>query len=672
MNKNFYKRGLSGKTGIIISLLILAFISQGQYFGHVFDDDNPNIEQPTLESYLNSRNNSSPNIPSTVTIDGYDNFDIGIDNWEQNATSNPDQPLWLFFGANASPQNARISTNGGLNWILNNPNYHSSTCCDPWTTYTGSGVLIYASGVTGQYVYRSTNNGLNWGPAILSVVGNDRNHVSAEYTGTGPYANYVYAGITPGNFGRSTDAGLTWTTTFTPSNTQPGCYIAVGPNDTINGGCVIYVTNTGSTSSRTYNFYRSTDGGSTFTLRSSQNFVGWVGSLNTAGRFVINNARTAPHPKIAMDNSNGPYRGRLYLVYATNDPPGNGNKPDVWLRYSTDQGSTWSAGVRINDNENPTASDQWFPEISCVRETGRLYIHWYDDRNDPVNYGVDVYATYTDDGGQTFKPNQRMTNTTFLYPRPVCSANTNCYRGDYTSITGNQDAAFSVWGDHRSGNALNMGGYFPDFAMKVTPAADTLKGLSDSSFHYVSIPGVKLWDKTTKFSVTISPAPASGLITMTLLNRTSNIIKDSLTAYPDSLRLRIVTSGGVTSGNYTVSVQGNGRNGTPVHVRNIIITVTNPVGISSNNTVLSYDLQQNYPNPFNPVTNLEFGVSNLGFVSLKVYDVQGKEVKTLVNEIKPAGNYKVEFNGSNFASGVYFYKLKAGNFSAVKRMFLVK
>ncbi|MBK8552093.1 MAG: exo-alpha-sialidase [Ignavibacteria bacterium] len=193
---------------------------------------------------------------------------------------------------------------------------------------------------------------------------------------------------------------------------------------------------------------------------SSQNFVGWVGTLNTAGRFVINGARTAPHPKIAMDNSNGPYRGRLYLVYATNDPPGNGNKPDVWLRYSTNQGANWSAAARINDNPNPTASDQWFPEISCERETGRLYIHWYDDRNNPAGYGVDVYATYTEDGGQTFKPNQRLTNVTFSYPNPPCSPNTNCYRGDYTSITGNKDVAFSIWGDHRNGNALNMGSFF--------------------------------------------------------------------------------------------------------------------------------------------------------------------------------------------------------------------
>ena len=85
-----------------------------------------------------------------------------------------------------------------------------------------------------------------------------------------------------------------------------------------------------------------------------------------------------------------------------------------------------------------------------------------------------------------------------------------------------------------------------------------------------------------------------------------------------------------------------------------------------------FELSQNYPNPFNPVTNLVFGISNLEFVSLKVYDIQGKEVMTLVNETKPPGRYQVKFDGSNFASGVYYYKLTAGNFTAVKKMMLIR
>ncbi|MBK6773140.1 MAG: T9SS type A sorting domain-containing protein [Ignavibacteria bacterium] len=85
-----------------------------------------------------------------------------------------------------------------------------------------------------------------------------------------------------------------------------------------------------------------------------------------------------------------------------------------------------------------------------------------------------------------------------------------------------------------------------------------------------------------------------------------------------------------------------------------------------------FELSQNYPNPFNPVTKLEFGISKLGFVTLKVYNSQGKEVATLVNEIKPAGRYDVTFDGSNFSSGVYFYKLESNGFIETKKMFLIK
>ncbi len=85
-----------------------------------------------------------------------------------------------------------------------------------------------------------------------------------------------------------------------------------------------------------------------------------------------------------------------------------------------------------------------------------------------------------------------------------------------------------------------------------------------------------------------------------------------------------------------------------------------------------YSLSQNYPNPFNPTTNLEFGISDLGFVSLKIYDISGKEVASLVNEVKPAGYYTVSFNGANLSSGIYFYTIKAGDFVSTKRMILLK
>ncbi len=93
---------------------------------------------------------------------------------------------------------------------------------------------------------------------------------------------------------------------------------------------------------------------------------------------------------------------------------------------------------------------------------------------------------------------------------------------------------------------------------------------------------------------------------------------------------------------------------------------------ASNNEPHSFKLSQNYPNPFNPNTMIEYSIANSERVELKVYDLLGREVKTLVNDIQNPGSYNVTFDASGFSSGVYFYKLVSGSFVDVKRMILVK
>ncbi|MBI2430336.1 MAG: T9SS type A sorting domain-containing protein [Ignavibacteriales bacterium] len=86
----------------------------------------------------------------------------------------------------------------------------------------------------------------------------------------------------------------------------------------------------------------------------------------------------------------------------------------------------------------------------------------------------------------------------------------------------------------------------------------------------------------------------------------------------------------------------------------------------------AFALHQNYPNPFNPSTKIRFVVPVFGFVSLKVYDLLGREVATLVKEEKRAGSYEVQWNAIGFSSGIYFYKLQSGNFVEIKRMVMIK
>jgi len=98
------------------------------------------------------------------------------------------------------------------------------------------------------------------------------------------------------------------------------------------------------------------------------------------------------------------------------------------------------------------------------------------------------------------------------------------------------------------------------------------------------------------------------------------------------------------------------------------------VGIEEpgNETPTEFSLEQNYPNPFNPVTNIKFSIPLTGIVKLKVYDILGKEMAVLVNKHLTAGTYQADFNGSTFASGVYFYKLETEGFLEIKKMMLVK
>jgi hypothetical protein len=106
---------------------------------------------------------------------------------------------------------------------------------------------------------------------------------------------------------------------------------------------------------------------------------------------------------------------------------------------------------------------------------------------------------------------------------------------------------------------------------------------------------------------------------------------------------------------------------------NFPITIVKvPVIVEDKSIPKDFYLAQNYPNPFNPNTIIQYAVGSRQFVSLKVYDVLGNEITTLVNEAKPAGIYQVIFNGINLPSGIYVYKLQSGNFVESKKMVLTK
>jgi hypothetical protein len=100
----------------------------------------------------------------------------------------------------------------------------------------------------------------------------------------------------------------------------------------------------------------------------------------------------------------------------------------------------------------------------------------------------------------------------------------------------------------------------------------------------------------------------------------------------------------------------------------------NPTGVENINSEFPSELslEQNYPNPFNPSTSIQYAITNRQFVSLKIYDVLGNEVASLVNEEKSVGVYEVMFDATGLSSGMYLYKLQAGSYVETKKMVLLR
>jgi hypothetical protein len=514
-----------------------------------------------------------PSYSSTIiTIDNWDNFNLGIDLASSMMTANPAIPSWYFTAYNT---NTGHQSEDGLNWLALIPDFGSTIKGDPVVAYDSLGNLFYGNMfgtniVLGMKVIKSTDNGITWGPGITALSGTDKCWIACDQT-NGPYANYVYTCMTNsgvGNFSRSMDHGQTFTSTFAPpTQSLPGMMVCVGPNNNIQGGSVYVVTNSGTAFATIYTFYRSNDGGLTFDKMSTEQFSNYVGSY-VNGRNSVSGMRTRPYPMIAADNSYGPHRGRLYLVYASNNPPGNGNMPDIFSRYSDNGGVSWSEVKIVNDDVGSQNNSQWHPAIWCDKNDGRLYVQWMDTRDTPTHDSAYIYATYSSDGGVTFAPNQRISNQKMQIDCPTCGGGGNPgYQGDYNGIYSNEKGSMASWTDFRFGTFMSTTAYFPDFAMAISSDLDTLFTPVDSTLINISIPAVKLYTDTVLLSDSIYPVPISGSITVSFPSG------NKIVEFPDSLPAKVELNGAVPPGDYLVQFMAKSPNGTPVHQRNTIIRV---------------------------------------------------------------------------------------------------
>jgi hypothetical protein len=377
-----------------------------------------------------------------------------------------------------------------------------------------------------------------------------------------------------------------------------------------------------------------------------------------------------------------------------------------------------------------------------------------DTRDTPTGDSAYIYASYSENGGQTFVTNQRISNSKMKINCTSCGGGgTPRYQGDYDAIISLEGQALAVWTDFRGGNFGSYVGYFPDFAMLVSPSFVPIIMNSGTAFITIEIPDVKLYSEDAIFSATVSPTPSNGSIIFDFPSG------NTLDSFPGSVLLGIRTENNVTAGTYTVEIQGEGPNGTPVHRRTVTLDVIVPIELTSfsaltnyNDVILNwqtateinnqgfeiqrsndgefekigfvaghgttaeiysytfidenvlageyiyrlkqmdydgtteysnivevevtqpieYSLSQNYPNPFNASTTIAYSIAKDGLVTLKVYDILGKEVVALINEVHPACSNNITFDAYELSSGIYYYQLVSGEFTSAKKLILMK
>lgn len=522
--------------------------------------------------------NINPPFPQNMiieTVDGFDNFYLGTDFGEPYIATNPRDILNSICAFNT---NNLYYTLDGRNWIKTIPAFPGfSILGDPVMCYDSIGtayyVQLYQNGATyGVVVVKSTNKGVNWsGPfnvASTTVGLSDKEWIVADQTG-GPNRNNVYVGwrqfgSSGMRFCRSTNGGVNWSSPLVIQGDQ-GAYVSVGPNGNVSGGSVYFACSNGSGIS----VNRSTDGGQTFSNQVNAASPSAPGVACLGRNTVKNCIRTDAFPRMDVDNGYTSTRGNVYVVYAHN-PPGP-DLCDIMLVRSTDYGITWSTPLRVNDDA--TTTDQWMPSVSVDRN-GKVYVCWYDSRNDPANNLLtQLYGAISTNGGTSFIPNSAISNVPMNPDNmAVGQPGGHRYMGDYIGISAMGNTSYSVWMDARNNNLGSYVGYYPDFALTVNPSTKNLVN-NDSANFIVKIPAVKgPYAGNVKFTTALDSLPISGSISVSFLNG-----RDSLTSYPDSLTLKVRTIGSVTPRLYKLTITGRGTNGVPVHTRVINLYVNTSI-----------------------------------------------------------------------------------------------
>jgi hypothetical protein len=320
----------------------------------------------------------------------------------------------------------------------------------------------------GQSVAWSTDQGTTWHDVVVGTVPTpgqdilDKGDICIDNSLTSPYQGRLYDAWT--NFivnspnyhqvelSYSDDHGLTWSSRVEISSQASagifchGVNLQTGPLGETYCTFAIYDVWPGDESA--IGFAKSLNGGSVFTP--ATRIINNIRGIRTTGTNKY--MRVNSFPSMAVDVSNGIYKGNIYIVWANHGVPGvdTGNDIDVYLIRSTDQGSTWSSPIRVNQDPSGLGKEHFLSWISCDPVTGNLCAIYYDDRN-VSSIQCETWISYSYNAGDTWT-DMKVSDVAFT-PTPIPGLAAS-YFGDYLGVTSRDMIAYPIWTDNRDGNAL--------------------------------------------------------------------------------------------------------------------------------------------------------------------------------------------------------------------------
>jgi hypothetical protein len=379
----------------------------------------------------------------------------------------PTNPLLMFGSSNAVnfvsglfiSEGVYVTTNGGVSWFgsdtLNGAPL-SNHGGDPGPTIDKNGNIIMThlgyntSGMFGNY---STNNGLTWSASYTIMSGSvDKNFAGTDDCPTSAYYGRSYCVWTKWSspydayISYTTNGGVGWST---PTIIIPAASgrinraedIRVGPNGEV---YVSWTPTVGSNNEDWCAFAKSTNGGVTFT--GNNNTFAMSGLLVFNNGFTPYGIRMNSFPRIDVDRSGGARNGWIYILVSQKNLAPAGSDPDIVLHRSTDGGTTWSAGIRVNQDPINNGKYQFFNAIR-VDETGGVNCIYYDNRNTSAD-SAEVYIARSADGGNTWTE-YNVSGHRFK-PKSIAGLATG-YAGDYIGITSGNNKVWGFWMDDITG-----------------------------------------------------------------------------------------------------------------------------------------------------------------------------------------------------------------------------